>query len=67
MKTPFSNMVDDSFSHYVIQLNIYRRLLESIGLNIIGMRLIHLLNGGEYEVHKIEKINDDILNKAIME
>ena len=67
MKTPFSNMVDDSFSHYVIQLNIYRRLLESIGLNIIGMRLIHLLNGGEYEVHKIETINDDILNKAIME
>ena len=66
MKEPFSNMVDDSFCHYVIQLNIYRRLLESIGLNIIGLKLIHLLPDGNYEQYDINKLDDDILNKAIM-
>ena len=66
MKEPFSNMVDDSFCHYIIQLNIYRRLLESIGLNIIGLKLIHLLPDGNYEQYDINKLDDDILNKAIM-
>ena len=40
MKFPFDNMIDDALSHYTLQFNLYRRMLESVGVKIGDMRLI---------------------------
>ena len=42
MKFPFDNMIDDALSHYTLQFNLYRRMLESVGVKIGDMRLIWL-------------------------
>lgn len=65
MKAPFGNMIDEPFSHYTLQFNFYRRMLESICLNIVDMRLIWLKTDGDYNVYSINKIDDNILDKVI--
>lgn len=65
MLKPFDNMIDEPFSHYRLQFNIYRRMLESIGLNIVAMRLIWLKDDGNYEVYDVNKIDDEILNEIM--
>jgi hypothetical protein len=47
MKFPFDNMIDDALSHYTLQFNLYRRMLESVGVNIGDMRLIWLKEDGD--------------------
>lgn len=65
MEAPFNNMIDEPFSHYTLQFNLYRRMLESIGLNIVDMRLIWLKTDGNYEVYTINKIDDKKLDEVI--
>ena len=50
MKFPFDNMIDDALSHYTLQFNLYRRMLESVGIKIGDMRLIWLKEDGDYEI-----------------
>lgn len=59
MKAPFDNMIDEDFSHYTIQFNLYQLMMESVGIKIIGRRLIWLKDSG-YEVFKIDDITDKI-------
>ena len=65
MKFPFDNMIDDALSHYTLQFNLYRRMLESVGVKIGDMRLIWLKEDGEYEIIKIGKLNDSILDRVL--
>ena len=66
MKFPFDNMVDDALNHYTLQFNLYRRMLESVGIKIGDMRLIWLKEDGDYEVIKIAKMNDSILDRVLV-
>lgn len=59
MLPPFDDMIDEDFSHYTIQFNLYQIMMESIGINVIGRRLIWLKEDG-YEVFKINDIRDKI-------
>jgi hypothetical protein len=65
MKFPFDNMVDDALNHYTLQFNLYRRMLESVGVKIGDMRLIWLKEDGNYEIIKIGKINEGILDRIL--
>ena len=65
MKFPFDNMIDDALSHYTLQFNLYRRMLESVGVKIGDMRLIWLKEDGNYEIVKIGKLNDSILDRVL--
>ena len=65
MKFPFDNMIDDALSHYTLQFNLYRRMLESVGVKIGDMRLIWLKENGDYEIVKIGKLNDSILDRVL--
>ncbi len=65
MKFPFDNMIDDALSHYTLQFNLYRRMLESVGIKIGDMRLIWLKDDGDYEIIKIGKLNDSILDRVL--
>lgn len=65
MKFPFDNMIDDALSHYTLQFNLYRRMLESVGVKIGDMRLIWLKEDGDYEIVKIGKISDSILDRVL--
>ena len=65
MKFPFNNMVDDALSHYILQFNLYRKMLESVGVKIGDMRLIWLKEDGDYEIIKIEKMSDGILDRVL--
>ena len=65
MKFPFDNMIDDALSHYTLQFNLYRRMLESVGIKIGDMRLIWLKEDGDYEIIKIGKLSDSILDRVL--
>lgn len=65
MKFPFDNMIDDALSHYTLQFNLYRRMLKSVGVKIGDMRLIWLKEDGDYEIIKIGKLNDSILDRVL--
>lgn len=65
MKFPFDNMIDDALSHYTLQFNLYRRMLESVGVKIGDMRLIWLKEDGDYEIIKIGKMNDSVLDRVL--
>lgn len=61
MQSPFDNFVDEAFSHYIIQFNLYQRMLESIGLNIVGRKLIWLKDY-DYELIDVPKIDTKIID-----
>ena len=65
MKFPFDNMIDDALSHYTLQFNLYRKMLESVGVKIGDMRLIWLKEDGDYEIIKIGKLSDSILDRVL--
>lgn len=58
MLPPFDDLIDEPLSHYTLQFSMYQLMLESIGLKILGRRLIWLKNDGTYEVIKIDDITD---------
>lgn len=60
-----SKYIDEPLSHYTLQFNIYQKLLESIGLKIIGRVLIWLKDDGTYEKIPIEKIPDGVIDKIL--
>lgn len=66
MLPPFDNMYDEALSHYYVQFNLYQRMMESIGLNIIARRLVHIKRDGTYEVHNVPKLDDRIIDQVIM-
>lgn len=57
MLPPFNDLVEESLSHYQIQLSLYSIPLLALGLKVIGRRVIWLQDDGSYE--KI-KMNDEV-------
>lgn len=47
---PFTDLPDEAFSMYELQLSCYQMPLEAIGLKIIGRRIIWLKEDGTYEL-----------------
>lgn len=60
-----SKYIDEPLSHYMLQFNIYQRLLESIGVKILDRVLIWLKDDGTYERINIPKIDDNIIDKIL--
>lgn len=60
-----SSFIDEPLSHYILQFNIYQRLLESIGVKIIDRVLVWLKDDGTYEKILIPKIDDNIIDKIL--
>jgi len=65
MKPPMGDFKDTALSHYTLQFNLYQKMMESVGLNIIDRRLIWLKDDGSYEVRYIPKLSDTIMNKIL--
>ena len=65
MEGVMSKYYDEPLSHYILQFNIYQRLLESIGIKIIDRMLLWLKDDGTYEQIWIEKIHDQVIDKIL--
>ena len=59
MFKPFNNLDDCNFSHYFLQLNFYRHILETLyGKKVKRMRLIILHSNQEkWEEHEVERMD----------
>ena len=64
MKKPFGDLVDEPLSHYTLQFNLYQRMLESVGVDIIGRKLIWLLDSGDYKIYEIPKLDDKLIDEV---
>lgn len=56
----FSDLIDCSYSMYILQLNLYQKALENIGIHVIDRRLIWLKDDSTYELVKIPDIQDRV-------
>ena len=65
MKYPLTHMFDDALDHYRIQFNLYRTMLQSIGINIVGMILIWLKEDGSYQRINIDTIDEKTIDMLI--
>lgn len=55
----WSFLKDEAFSHYIIQLNIYKIMLEQItGIEVESMKLIWLKRSGKYQMYNIPEYKD---------
>ena len=62
MEGCMSKFIDESLNPYILQFNIYQRMIESVGIEIADRILIWLKDDGTYERINIDKIDDDIMN-----
>lgn len=62
MLPPFEDLYDEPLGHYTLQFSMYQIMLESIGLKILGRRLIWLKDDGNYEIIKIQDVTDRLRN-----
>lgn len=65
LKYCLSNLTDCSLNIYKAQLSLYELCLKSIGINVIGRRLIWLRNNGVYNKLQLESYAD-ILEKFLL-
>ena len=61
MLPPFDNMIDESKSHYVFQLNAYSLMLMNLGYKVIDRKLIWLKNDGNYEKITLPDITEKLI------
>jgi len=60
MKPPFEEYYNEPLGHYILQFGCYQIMLESIGIPIIGRRLIWLKDDMNYEVIKIPDVTEKL-------
>lgn len=60
-----SNFIDEPLSHYIVQLSLYQKMFESIGVKIGDRFLIWLKDDGTYERIYLNKISDEIIEKIM--
>jgi len=60
-----SNFIDEPLSHYIVQLSLYQKMFESIGVKIGDRFLIWLKDDGTYERIYLNKIPDEIIEKIM--
>ena len=57
---PFDDYVDESLSHYILQLSAYQIPLEDLGLKILARRIIWLKPDGTYEQISVPNVTERI-------
>lgn len=55
---PFTNLYQEPFGIYTLQLNLYSMALENIGIPVIGKRIIWLKDDETYEIIKVDDVQD---------
>lgn len=68
MKYPFHYLKDCPYSHYIIQQNMYKLMLELAGFNVVEMRIIHFRHDGKvksYVLPDIQNILREIFKKEL--
>ena len=55
---PFTNLYQEPFGIYTLQLNLYSMALENIGLPVIGKRIIWLKDDETYEIIKVDDVQE---------
>ena len=60
-----SGYYDEPLSHYILQFNIYQRMLESAGIRVKERILVWLKDDGTYERISVPKIPDDTIDMII--
>lgn len=65
MKYPMDGFKDTALSHYTLQFNLYQKMFESVGINIIDRRLIWLKEDGSYEVRYIPELENGIMDYVL--
>lgn len=58
----FSDLLENNFNKYQIQLSLYQILFEQTGYKIEERRVIHLLPDGEFYAYKAEDYTDRLKN-----
>lgn len=61
MLSPFDNMIEESKSHYTLQLSLYSLMLMNLGYKVIDRKLIWLKNDGNYEKISLPDITDKLI------
>lgn len=61
MLPPFDNMIDESKSHYTLQLSLYSLMLMNLGYKVIDRKLIWLKNDGNYEKITLPDITEKLI------
>ena len=61
MLPPFDNMIDESKSHYTLQLSLYSLMLMNLGYKVIDRKLIWLKNDGNYEKIPLPDITEKLI------
>lgn len=59
---PFSDLPDEAFSMYTLQLGCYQIPLEDLGLKVVGREIIWLKDTGDYEVIQVPDITTRLRN-----
>ena len=54
----FSNLLDNNYNHYQLQLSFYQILFEQMGLKVSSRKIIWLKPTGEYELYTTEDYTD---------
>ena len=59
MLSPFRDILDNPFNHYVIQLSFYQILLKQIcKLEIAGRKIIYLRRDGNYDIYNVPDVTN---------
>ena len=61
MLPPFDNLIDESKSHYTLQLSFYSLMLMNLGYKVIDRKLIWLKNDGNYEKITLPDITEKLI------
>lgn len=61
MLPPFDNLIDESKSHYTLQLSLYSLMLMNLGYKVIDRKLIWLKNDGNYEKITLPDITEKLI------
>lgn len=60
--SPFSNIIEEDYGLYIIQLNLYALMLEDIGLPVIAKKIVWLKEDGTYQIVDVPNIIEIIRN-----
>ena len=55
---PFSDIIEEDYGLYIIQLNLYALMLEDIGLPVIAKKIVWLKDDGTYQIINMPNVVD---------
>ena len=58
LKEPFTDLFQESFGEYTIQLSLYALMLEDIGVNMLDRRIVWLKDDANYEILPLDDVSE---------